>query len=601
MIRPSMDENKKKVGIIRQIATLFALGMLVIGLFAFFSQQVRYDSKIRSETVTRSTDIAEDVTESVNQIPAHKWLISYWYRHADELDIEYDVTYAKGTKTEEKSKYLQNKYPNISLRYATEDEIRQMEPEDQKTYAEVTYSWLITQLNQIKSTYDVDFLFCVVPYDSFNRQFFLFSAADPGAVRGTEYGQTYPLGHRVHIIDESQRQAMIDAQKNKTHIASAGPYVDCYYMMGKMGEWPLLIGITYDVTSIRSQITSETLRSTLVALSYQLLLALICMFLLFRFVIRPLKQVMDNIRMYKKNKDSKAVVENLSKIQSQNEIGQLAEDIMDLTREMDDHTERIRSITAENERISTELTLANRIQNSMLPGIFPPFPDRNEFEIFASMDPAKEVGGDFYDFFLIDEDHLCMVIADVSGKGVPAALFMMASKIILSNNAKMGKSPSEILTDTNDSICANNEEKMFVTVWIGILEISTGKLRAANAGHEYPAGRLKDGSFEIIRDKHGFVIGGMAGLKYSEYEVDLEPGTCIFLYTDGVPEATNANDEQFGTDRMLEALNENEKASPDQLILNVKNAVEKFTEGEEQFDDLTMMCVRYNGRRSADE
>ena len=178
----------------------------------------------------------------------------------------------------------------------------------------------------------------------------------------------------------------------------------------------------------------------------------------------------------------------------------------------------------ENSRIETELSMASRIQADMLPNIYPAFPDRSEFDIYAKMDPAKEVGGDFYDFFLIDDDHLCIVMADVSGKGVPAALFMMASKIILANNAMLGKTPAQILNDTNSAICSNNREELFVTVWLGILELTTGKLTAANAGHEYPVLKRKDGVFEFVKDKHGFVIGGMDGIIYKEYEIKMEPG-----------------------------------------------------------------------------
>ena len=247
----------------------------------------------------------------------------------------------------------------------------------------------------------------------------------------------------------------------------------------------------------------------------------------------------------------------------------------------------------ESSRIETELTMASGIQADMLPNIYPAFPERPEFDIYASMDPAKEVGGDFYDFFLVDDDHLCVVMADVSGKGVPAALFMMASRIILANNAMQGKSPAQILTDANASICSNNREGMFVTVWLGILELSTGRLTAANAGHEYPTIRKPDGSFELYKDSHGFVIGGMEGLKYKEYELQMEPGSKLFLYTDGVPEATNAQNELFGTDRMLDALNEQPDASPAQILKNVRAAVDGFVMDAEQFDDLTMCCVEY--------
>ena len=244
------------------------------------------------------------------------------------------------------------------------------------------------------------------------------------------------------------------------------------------------------------------------------------------------------------------------------------------------------------QRIVTELSMASRIQNSMLPHTT--FPDRNEFDIYASMDPAKEVGGDFYDYFLIDDDHLCLVMADVSGKGIPAALFMMISKVILQSCAMLGRAPAEILTKTNEALCSDNQVDMFVTVWLGILEISTGKLTAANAGHEYPV-LCRQGNFALLKDKHGFVIGGMEGMKYKEYEVDLAPGDKLFLYTDGVPEATDAENQMFGTERMLAALNEAPEAAPEQILNNVRKAVDDFVKEAEQFDDLTMLCLEYRG------
>ena len=246
-------------------------------------------------------------------------------------------------------------------------------------------------------------------------------------------------------------------------------------------------------------------------------------------------------------------------------------------------------------RLESELDLATSIQADMLPNIFPAFPDRSEFDIYAAMNPAKEVGGDFYDFFLVDDDHLCMVIADVSGKGIPAALFMMASKIIIANNAMMGKSPARILSDTNAALCSNNREAMFVPVWLGILEIPTGKLVAANAGHEYPAIKTPDGKFELLKDRHGLVIGGMESAKYKDYELTLEPGSKLFLYTDGVPEATDAEEKMFGTERMLAALNQTPDAAPRELIDGVRGAVSAFADKAEQFDDLTVLCLDYKG------
>ncbi len=275
----------------------------------------------------------------------------------------------------------------------------------------------------------------------------------------------------------------------------------------------------------------------------------------------------------------------------------LANSFRSLTQRMKEYIRENEVITAERERISTELSLATRIQTSMLPRDFPPFPDRTEFDIYAVMEPAREVGGDFYDFFLIDDDHLCMVIADVSGKGIPAALFMMISKIILQNCAMLGKSPGEILTRANDAICANNDEEMFVTVWMGILELSTGILTAANAGHEYPAVKVPDGRFELLKDKHGFVIGVIGGNTYKEYKLQMAPGSKLFLYTDGVPEAirNKSSHEMFGLDRMICALNENPDVSPKQILHQVRHTLEDFVKDTEQFDDLTMLCVEYKG------
>ena len=288
--------------------------------------------------------------------------------------------------------------------------------------------------------------------------------------------------------------------------------------------------------------------------------------------------------------------EGLGLISNYRELSELAESIDTMETDMVNYMENLTAVTAEKQRISTELSLATRIQTAMLPHVFPPFPDRTEFDIYASMNPAKEVGGDFYDFFLIDDNHLGMVMADVSGKGVPAALFMMASKIILQSCAMLGGSPAEILTKTNEAICSNNQEEMFVTVWLGILEISTGRLTAANAGHEYPVIRKADGRFELFKDKHGFVIGGMSGAKYREYEIQMEPGSKLFLYTDGVPEATDADKNMFGTERMVDALNTEPEASPEVILKNVRSAVDGFVKEAEQFDDLTMLCIEYRGK-----
>ena len=243
----------------------------------------------------------------------------------------------------------------------------------------------------------------------------------------------------------------------------------------------------------------------------------------------------------------------------------------------------------------TELNMATEIQTGMLPSIFPAFPERAEFDIHASMDPAKEVGGDFYDFFMIDDDHLAIVIADVSGKGVPAALFMMSSKILINDHALMGGTPAEILERVNKQVCANNDAHMFVTVWLGILEISTGKLTTASAGHEYPMINTT-GKYVLLKDKHGMAVGAFEMAKYKDTEIQLKKGDSIFVYTDGVAEATDANNELFGTDRTVDALNAVPAgASQKDVLAGVRAAVDAFVKEAPQFDDLTMVGLKYNG------
>ncbi len=288
-------------------------------------------------------------------------------------------------------------------------------------------------------------------------------------------------------------------------------------------------------------------------------------------------------------------------IRSKDEIGELYQSLSQMEQDMNAYIRDMLAITAEKERITSEMSLASRIQSGMLPHIFPPFPDHKEFDIYATMTPAKEVGGDFYDFYLVDDDHLCAVIADVSGKGVPGALFMMVTKIILQSCAMLGSSAAEILTKTNDTICTNNQAEMFVTVWVGILELSTGRLTVANAGHEYPVLKRAGGSFEFMKDKHGLVIGAMEGIRYKEYEIQMNPGDRIFVYTDGVTEATDMQNQLFGTGRMLASLNANRDASGEDLLRNLKQDIDTFVGEASQFDDVTMMTLLYNGSARQDK
>lgn len=318
-----------------------------------------------------------------------------------------------------------------------------------------------------------------------------------------------------------------------------------------------------------------------------------------RQVVRPIRLLTDNAQEFAESRGGSG--QDLLQVRTGDEIQTLAQALNQMEADIVQYIDNLAVVTAEKERIGAELNVATQIQASMLPSIFPPFPERPEFDIYASMEPAKEVGGDFYDFFLVDEDHLALVIADVSGKGVPAALFMVIAKTLLKNAAQMGLSPKDALSRVNDQLCENNEAEMFVTVWLGILEIPTGRLTCANAGHEYPALRRAGGSYELIRDKHGFVLAGMEGARYREYELRLAPGDELYVYTDGVAEATNSREELFGTDRMLEALNRCPDIGPGALLPRVKEEIDLFVGDAPQFDDITMLGLRYLGPVSETE
>ena len=315
-----------------------------------------------------------------------------------------------------------------------------------------------------------------------------------------------------------------------------------------------------------------------------------------RRIVKPIRQVSEAVENYargrKEGKENTLYFQDLN-IRTKDELQELSEVLAEMETDISVYEKNLVKVTAEQERFRTELSVATGIQAEMLPSLFPPYPDRSEFNIYASMNPAKEVGGDFYDFFLIDDSHFGLVMADVSGKGVPAALFMMSGMIIIRNLALEGYSPCEVLERANEQICKTNKLDMFVTVWFGILDLKTGVVTASNAGHEFPAFRQAGGSFELFKDKHGFVIGGMEGVRYKEYSFTMECGASLFLYTDGVPEATNAANELFGTDRMIAALNENKDKDPEGILAGVRAAVDQFVGDAPQFDDLTMMCLTF--------
>ena len=255
-----------------------------------------------------------------------------------------------------------------------------------------------------------------------------------------------------------------------------------------------------------------------------------------------------------------------------------------------------RYIKEAEERIDAELAFAKAIQHSALPAVHPLYDNRKEFDIFASMHTAKEVGGDFYDFYFIDEDHLAFLIADVSGKGIPAAMFMMRSKTIIKSYAESGMSVEEVFTLANEKLCEGNDAGMFVTAWMGILNIRNGKVLFANAGHNHPLVKHSDGTFEYLKSRAGFVLAGMEGVRYRKNELVLEPGDAIYLYTDGVTEATDLNEELYGEDRLHSILEKYKDETMEVICSEIKKDVDLFAGEAPQFDDITMLALKFKGQ-----
>ena len=323
-----------------------------------------------------------------------------------------------------------------------------------------------------------------------------------------------------------------------------------------------------------------------------------------RLIVKPVKAISGAARCYTEDhlagRDNRTHFSSLV-LNSGYEFDELAKTMDEMAHEIGKYEEDLTRITAEKERIAAELDVASRIQANMLPKDFPLFPERKEFELFASMTPAKEVGGDFYDVFLTDEDHLCIVMADVAGKGIPAALFMVNSMNTIRARAVAGGTPAEILYDVNNALFKGNKEKMFVTVWFAILTLSTGEVIETNAGHENPAIKNGDGDFAYLLRKHCFVVGARKDMKYRDDTFTLSPGDSLFIYTDGATEATNASGERFFGERLLAALNEVKDGKPEEILEHMKARIDAFVDGAPQFDDLTMLAVTYHGRAGSTE
>lgn len=503
------------------------------------------------------------------------------------LTITICVTVGWYYKHKEMQRYseLAYSYARTAAEYIDGNKIEEYIKTEKK---DAYYIEVMDFLNVTQAQTDILYYYVFVPYE--DDLVYVWDADNIEGACELGYHESYMEGGK-----EDSFQAMEGRVKENIKITDDETYGDigsAYYpIYNDSGESVALVGVDLSMPDINLNLL-YFIMVIIVCVILVVLLFISILFVVFnKAFIRPVNSLNTAAKNMVSNLESDVDME-IQYISTGDEIQELAESFGRMYIEVKDYIQRLETITTEKERIGAELNVAKKIQKDMLPCIFPAFPERHEFDIYATMTPAKEVGGDFYDFFLVDENHLALVIADVSGKGIPAALFMMISKILIKGEAQSGLSPKEVLERVNNQLCENNEAEMFVTVWLGILEISSGKMVCANAGHEYPAIKRKDGRFELHKDRHGFVLAGMENSRYREYELFLEPGDTVFVYTDGVTEASNTKNELFGTERMIEALEKKNSKNCKEILETVRQDVDCFVGEAPQFDDITMLCLQ---------
>ncbi len=403
------------------------------------------------------------------------------------------------------------------------------------------------------------------------------------------YGGGHRLMHEAFAVD-ADRKILVTRNAEYGYLASA--YVA---ILDSAGVPVALASVDISMEIINQQLLTFVGGAVLVSCLILVVSAVAYYYYVRHIVIRPAGILHDAAE--KLVKDEMDDLDNFSiDIHSGDEFEDLAQAFQYMTVELSEYIKNLTEVTAEKERIGAELDVAAQIQSSMLPCIFPAFPGKKEIDIYATMNPAKEVGGDFYDFFMVDDRHLAVVMADVSGKGVPAALFMVIGKTLIKDHTQPGKPLGEVFSDVNNLLCDSNSEGLFITAFEGVLDLETGEFFYVNAGHEVPYINRAGEGYQPYKVRPGFVLAGMEDMRYKEGSLILQPGDRIFLYTDGVPEATNRENELYGNERLYRILNQNKDRTPKELLPEIKADVDLFVGEAPQFDDITMLCLEYKGK-----
>ena len=582
--------DRTKFSLAGQVLIFSILATILTALVALYVLGNNAEEKAADRRKELAGQLTEDIMTTVRGYPAYEWLLAYWYRNRDTLDVEYDAN----TETREKARAFCQRNPGMVIDDVLTEELEALPEDEQKIYAEIVYNRMTLLLNQLKEIYTPAYICILIANEDYTGGTFLVNGAAKDQKRGSNYEDAYVLGVTVDSTPE-QESGMKAAASGEMCLVQSGDYLDAFGYIQDIEDGHVMVIVTYDISDVVEEAKGTVLNMIIIFVALQVALAVALFILIFFYAVRPVGKIQKNIWRYRETKESKPVLEDLGEITIRNELGALSADLSDMVISIDQYVDEIQDITADREKIAAELNVAKRIQAEMLPNEFPAFPDRKDFDLYATMNPAKQVGGDFYDFFMVDDNHLALVIADVSGKGVPASLFMVNSKTRIQNQAILGGTPGTILEKVNDQLSKGNESGFFVTVWLAIIDLTTGKGVSANAGHEHPVIRHANGEYELVEYHHAPMVGIMEGLSFAEREFELLPGDRIFVYTDGVPEATNAHDELFGTERMLKALNSHREDNLQDLLPHLKEDIDTFVGDAVQFDDITMLAFDYYG------
>ncbi len=454
------------------------------------------------------------------------------------------------------------------------------------------YDWLSQEFTRFKSQFSgIAFLYLFYPEE---EQFiYILEAIRPGddpeeiSSMGDsfKYGEM-ELAHLVPDIKAGRASSELIMGADVGYGETVSAWAPVFDSDGKVAA---MVEADCSLANLSAVIREYALRIIGVQLLFMLLVLLLVIEILRRNVTQPVGQLSKMVESYEHGSVTQP------KFRHEDELQMLGDSFVEMTERINAYTQEVARATEEQGRISAEYNVAKQIQTDILPSVFPAFPERRDFDIYASLYSSKEICGDFYDFFLIDEDHLCMVVGDVSGKGVPAAMFMVIVKTLIKNRALQGFSPAEVLQNVSEQVLEGNNAGMFTTVWLAVLELSTGKGLAANAGQEHPALRHAGKRFELQEYRHSPPVGAMEGVRFRDHGFQLEPGDTLFVYTDGVKASKNPKEEPFGKERILEALNREPGATPSVLLQTMKSAIDSFYGEAQQADDLTMLSLKYYG------